>query len=393
MSKYLFPVYKQIDIEFEKGKGAKLYDKYNNEYIDFTSGIGVNSLGHGNKNLIKAINKQAKELIHLSNIYPIKAQEECAKKVVKLSTYKNMKCFFCNSGAEANEAAIKFVRKYAYLKKIKNHKIITINNSFHGRTLTTLKATAQEDKQKGFGPFSDEFIYAKDIEDIKNKIDKNTVAVMLELIQGEGGINAFDKKQIQKLAKELKEKKILLVIDEVQSGVYRTGKFLASNYYEIKPDVITLAKGLAGGLPIGLMMSWIEDVFTLGDHGSTFGGNPLSTSVALEVLNVLEEEEKTKKLEKRVCYFQKYLDKCFDENKELFVSKSGLGLMLGLRLKDEKNLSILIEKCLDEKLLVLKSGKDIVRFLPSLNISKKEIKEGFSKLQKAINKKKDEDEK
>ncbi|WP_419773735.1 acetylornithine transaminase [Halarcobacter sp.] len=393
MSKYLFPVYKQIDIEFEKGKGAKLYDKYNSEYIDFTSGIGVNSLGHRNKNLIKAINKQSKELIHLSNIYPIKAQEECAKKVVKLSNYKNMKCFFCNSGAEANEAAIKFVRKYAYLKKIKNHKIITINNSFHGRTLTTLKATAQEDKQKGFGPFSDEFIYAKDIEDIQNKIDKSTVAVMLELIQGEGGINAFDKKQIQKLAKELKEKKILLVIDEIQSGVYRTGKFLASNYYEIKPDVITLAKGLAGGLPIGLMMSWIEDVFTLGDHGSTFGGNPLSTSVALEVLNVLEEEEKTKKLEKRVCYFQKYLDKCFDENKELFVSKSGLGLMLGLRLKDEKNLSILIEKCLDEKLLVLKSGKDIVRFLPSLNISKKEIKEGFSKLQKAINKKKDEDEK
>jgi len=384
MSKYLFPVYKQIDIEFEKGKGAKLYDKYNNEYIDFTSGIGVNSLGHGNKNLIKAINKQSKELIHLSNIYPIKAQEECAKKVVKLSTYKNMKCFFCNSGAEANEAAIKFVRKYAYLKKIKNHKIITINNSFHGRTLTTLKATAQEDKQKGFGPFSDEFIYAKDIEDIKNKIDKNTVAVMLELIQGEGGINAFDKKQIQKLAKELKEKKILLVIDEVQSGVYRTGKFLASNYYEIKPDVITLAKGLAGGLPIGLMMSEIEDVFTLGDHGSTFGGNPLSTSVALEVLNVLEEEEKTKKLEKRVCYFQKYLDKCFKENKELFVSKSGLGLMLGLKLKDEKNLAILIEKCLDEKLLVLKSGKDIVRFLPSLNISKKEIKEGFKKFDKAI---------
>lgn len=384
MSKYLFPVYKQIEIEFEKGKGAKLYDKYNNEYIDFTSGIGVNSLGHGNKNLIKAINKQSKELIHLSNIYPIKAQEECAKKVVKLSNYKNMKCFFCNSGAEANEAAIKFVRKYAYLKKIKNHKIITINNSFHGRTLTTLKATAQEDKQKGFGPFSDEFIYAKDIEDIKNKIDKNTVAVMLELIQGEGGINAFDKKQIQKLAKELKEKKILLVIDEVQSGVYRTGKFLASNYYEIKPDVITLAKGLAGGLPIGLMMSWIEDVFTLGDHGSTFGGNPLSTSVALEVLTVLEEEEKIKKLEKRVCYFQKYLDKCFNENKELFVSKSGLGLMLGLKLKDEKNLAVLIEKCLDEKLLVLKSGKDIVRFLPSLNISKKEIKEGFKKFDKAI---------
>lgn len=384
MSKYLFPVYKQIDIEFEKGKGAKLYDKYNSEYIDFTSGIGVNSLGHGNKNLIKAINKQAKELIHLSNIYPIKAQEECAKKVVKLSTYKNMKCFFCNSGAEANEAAIKFVRKYAYLKKIKNHKIITINNSFHGRTLTTLKATAQKDKQKGFGPFSDEFIYAKDIEDIKNKIDKNTVAVMLELIQGEGGINAFNKKQIQKLAKELKDKKILLVIDEVQSGVYRTGKFLASNYYEIKPDVITLAKGLAGGLPIGLMMSWIEDVFTFGDHGSTFGGNPLSTSVALEVLNVLEEEEKTKKLEKRVCYFQKYLDKCFNEKKELFVSKSGLGLMLGLKLKDEKNLAVLIEKCLDEKLLVLKSGKDIVRFLPSLNISKKEIKEGFKKFDKAI---------
>ncbi|NVJ52732.1 MAG: acetylornithine transaminase [Campylobacteraceae bacterium] len=386
MSKYLFPIYKQVNIEFKKGKGSKLYDKYKNEYIDFTSGIGVNSLGHGNKSLIKAINKQANKLIHISNIYPVEAQKKCAKKLVQLSTYKNMNCFFCNSGAEANEAAIKFVRKYAYLKKIKNHKIITINNSFHGRTLTTLKATAQEDKQKGFGPFTDEFIYAKDIEDIKNKIDKSTVAVMLELIQGEGGINAFDKKKIQILAKELKKKKILLVIDEVQSGVYRTGKFLASNYYEIKPDVITLAKGLAGGLPIGVMMSDVKDIFILGNHGTTFGGNPLCTSVALEVLNILQEQEKSKKLENRILYFQKNLDKCLKENKEFFVSKVGIGLMLGLKLKNEEDLGILIEKCLDEKLLVLRSGKDIVRFLPSLNISKKEIKEGFSKLQKAINK-------
>ncbi|RXK06043.1 acetylornithine/succinylornithine family transaminase [Halarcobacter bivalviorum] len=390
---YLFSVYKQINIDFEYGKGSSLYDKKSNKYIDFTSGIGVNSLGHAHPKVIKTINKQANKLIHLSNIYSIKVQKECAKKIVKLSTYEKMKCFFCNSGAEANEAAIKFIRKYAYLNEIKNHKIITINNSFHGRTLTTLKATAQEDKQKGFGPFTDEFIYAKDIEDIKNKIDENTVAVMLELVQGEGGINAFDKKQIQTLTKELKNKKILLAIDEVQTGVYRTGEFLASNYYEIKPDIITLAKGLAGGLPIGVMMSDIEDVFTLGNHGSTFGGNPLCTRVALEVLTILEKRYKTKKLQKTVEIFQKELDNFYLKNKEYFVCKTGIGLMLGLKLKDENNLSKVFEEALKHKLLVLKSGKDIIRFLPSLLITEKEIKEGFRKLQKSIVKLNNKDKK
>ncbi len=307
MNKYLLDVYNPFKVEFLYGKGSTLFDKKGNDYIDFTSGIGVSCLGHGNKKLVETISKQAKKFLHLSNIYPINTQEECAKKVAALSGYKNMQGFFCNSGAEANETAIKFIRKYAKSKGIKKHNIITLENSFHGRTIATLNATGQKDKQLGFEPFPNEFIYAKNLEDTKNKIDKNSVAVMIELVQGEGGVKAFDKKELQALNKYLKEKGVLFVIDEIQTGIYRTGEFLASNYFELKPDIITMAKGLAGGLPIGLMMTNKKNIFKKGDHGSTFGGNPLCTKTAVEVLNILEEKYKAKKIQNTICIFQKSL--------------------------------------------------------------------------------------
>ena len=384
MNKYLLDVYNPFKVEFLYGKGSTLFDKKGNDYIDFTSGIGVSCLGHGNKKLVETISKQAKKFLHLSNIYPINTQEECAKKVAALSGYKNMQGFFCNSGAEANETAIKFIRKYAKSKGIKKHNTITLENSFHGRTIATLNATGQKDKQLGFEPFPNEFIYAKNLEDTKNKIDKNSVAVMIELVQGEGGVKAFDKKELQALNKYLKEKGVLFVIDEIQTGIYRTGEFLASNYFELKPDIITMAKGLAGGLPIGLMMTNKKNIFKKGDHGSTFGGNPLCTKTAVEVLNILEEKYKAKKIQNTICIFQKELEKILKKNKKLFSSKTGVGLMLGLKLKEERKLQVLIETCLKNQVLVLKSGKDIVRFLPALNISKKEIKLGFKRFQKSL---------
>ena len=384
MNKYILPLYNRLDIAFIKGKKSLLFDENKKDYIDFASGVGVNSLGYANKKVAKTIEKQAKKVLHSSNIYRIKPQEECAKKIVELSTY-DMQCFFCNSGAEANETAIKLARKYGNVTfKTPKYKIITIKNSFHGRTIATLKATAQEDKHKYFAPYPDGFVYANDINEAICMIDDTTVGVMLELIQGEGGIFMQDIFQVQRLERILKEKKLLLIIDEVQTGVYRSGNFLISQYFGIKPDIVTLAKGLASGIPIGVMMTSLKDIFTFGDHGSTFGGNPLCTKTAVEVLNILEEKYKAKKIQNTICIFQKELEKILKKNKKLFSSKTGVGLMLGLKLKEERKLQVLIETCLKNQVLVLKSGKDIVRFLPALNISKKEIKLGFKRFQKSL---------
>ena len=384
MNKYILPLYNRLDIAFIKGKKSIIFDENKKDYIDFASGVGVNSLGYANKKVVKTIEKQAKKVLHTSNIYRIKPQEECAKKIVELSTY-DMQCFFCNSGAEANETAIKLARKYGNVTfKNPKYKIITIKNSFHGRTIATLKATAQEDKHKYFAPYPDGFVYANDINEAINMIDDTTVGVMLELIQGEGGIFMQDIFQVQRLERILKEKKLLLIIDEVQTGVYRSGNFLISQYFGIKPDIVTLAKGLASGIPIGVMMTSLKDIFTFGDHGSTFGGNPLCTKTAVEVLNILEEKYKAKKIQNTICIFQKELEKILKKNKKLFSSKTGVGLMLGLKLKEERKLQVLIETCLKNQVLVLKSGKDIVRFLPALNISKKEIKLGFKRFQKSL---------
>ena len=221
MNKYILPLYNRLDIAFIKGKKSVLFDENKKDYIDFASGVGVNSLGYANKKVAKTIEKQAKKVLHSSNIYRIKPQEECAKKIVELSTY-DMQCFFCNSGAEANETAIKLARKYGNVTfKTPKYKIITIKNSFHGRTIATLKATAQEDKHKYFAPYPDGFVYANDINEAISMIDDTTVGVMLELIQGEGGIFMQDIFQVQRLEKILKEKKLLLIIDEVQTGVYK----------------------------------------------------------------------------------------------------------------------------------------------------------------------------
>lgn len=382
--KYLLPLYNRLDVAFVKGKKAILYDEKNKDYIDFASGVGVNSLGYANKKIVKTIKEQAKNILHSSNIYHIKPQEKCAKKIVELSTY-DMQCFFCNSGAEANESAIKLARKYGNISFDKpKYKIITIKNSFHGRTIATLKATAQEDKHKYFGPYPDGFIYAEDINEAISLIDDYTVAVMLELIQGEGGIFMQDISQIKKLEKTLKEKKLLLIVDEIQTGVYRSGNFLISQYFKIKPDIITLAKGLATGIPIGVMMTNVKDIFTFGDHGSTFGGNHLSTTVSCKVLDILEKYSNSGTLQENIKFFDSYLLYFMNKYPNLFVQKNGHGFMQGLVLKDDTKLNELIKSSLKNGLLILKSGKNIIRFLPPLNITKKEMIKGFKRFENSI---------
>lgn len=377
----LLNTYSRFDVNFVKGKNATLFDEKGNDYIDFTSGIGVVSVGHGNEKLANALCNQAKNIIHISNLYRIKPQEELAKLIVKKSGIDGG-VFFCNSGAEANETAIKIARKYGEVNgEIKRYKIITLKNSFHGRTISTLKATGQEKFHHYFGPFPDGFTYANDIEDIYNKIDDKTIGVMIELIQGEGGVNPFDKEEVKRLEKELKKRDILLIVDEVQTGVFRVGKFLASNLYEIKPDIITLAKGLGGGVPIGAVLTRLTDVLKPGDHGSTFGGNYLSTTAGIEVINILEKVN----LKEIIEYFENKLLEMLKEYSDYFDSMSGYGLMRALKVKSSKLRDDIVNSAFKNRLLVLKAGEKSLRFLPPITISKEEIDEGFDRLKITLN--------
>ena len=382
--KYVLPTYARVDVEFVSGDNARLVDANGKKYIDFTSGIGVVSVGHANARVNEAVCSQLSRITHISNLYHIAPQAKAAQKIVEASGY-DMQCFFGNSGAEANEGAIKIARKYGEVNgEIKKYKIITLQHSFHGRTITTVKATGQESMHNYFGPFPDGFVYADSIDDIKNQIDEHTCAVMIELVQGEGGVQPQDKKEVQALAKLLKSKGILLIVDEVQTGAYRTGKFLASNVYEIEPEIITMAKGVGGGVPIGVVMTSLKDVFSAGDHGSTFGGNYLSTTATCEVLDILKDFQASGSLDANITYFNAKLDELFSKNSDIFTQKVGIGLMCGLRVVDADKLSAIINKAREEGVMLLKAGRNTLRFLPPLTITKEEIDEGFNALSRAV---------
>jgi len=381
---YVLHTYARNYVNFTHGHNATLYDDTGQDYIDLTSGIGVASVGHANPRLSQAICDQAKKIIHISNLFAIEPQALLAKRLVELSGY-DMRLFFANSGAEANEGAIKIARKYGEVDgQIKRYKILTLKHSFHGRTITALKATGQEAMHTYFGPFPDGFVYAEDIEQVPQLLDDHTVAVMIELIQGEGGVEPQDKGAVQRLAKILKERDTLLIVDEVQTGIYRTGELLASNLYEIEPDIITLAKGLGGGVPIGAVMTRLKDIFAPGDHGSTFGGNYLSTRAALEVLDILEEEKESGALDHRMIYFEERLKAIAAKFSNLFEKEVGLGLMRGLRAKEVDVQNEIIKKAFEERVLVLKAGRNTVRFLPPLTITKEEIDEGLGRFERAL---------
>ncbi len=381
---YVLHTYSRNWVNFKKGKDSILYDEEGRDYIDFTSGIGVVSVGHGNERLARAICEQARDLIHISNLYLIEPQARLAKELVERSGY-DMRVFFANSGAEANEGAIKIARKYGEVDgEIKRYKIVTLKHSFHGRTITALKATGQEAMHNYFGPFPDGFVYADEISAVENLLDEKTVAVMIELIQGEGGVEPQNIESVQKLSETLKKLDILLIVDEVQTGVYRTGEFLASNLYEIVPDIVTLAKGLGGGVPIGAVMTGLKDIFSPGDHGSTFGGNYLSSRAALEVIDILDSYKNSGALDGTISYFKESLDRLAAEFEDLFEKSVGVGLMRGLRLKDGDLLNRMVNAAFEEGVLVLKAGRGTLRFLPPLLISKEEIEEGMNRLKRAL---------
>lgn len=374
---YTLNTYARKDVVFVKGKGSTLYDENNKKYIDFGSGIAVNGLGHGNKKWINAVKKQASLIAHTSNLYHNKPSASLAKMLIERTNFS--KVFFCNSGAEANECAIKAARKYSSDKGLKGrYEIISLEKSFHGRTMATLSATGQDVLHKHFTPFLEGFVYAKanDFNDIINKISDKTCAIMLELVQGEGGVIPLDIDYVKNIEKLCKEKDILLIIDEVQTGNGRTGTLYAYMQYGILPDIITTAKGLGNGLPIGCAMFSDKTKNTLqnGDHGSTFGGNPVACAGAIATLEQIDENllEKVKTNAEIIKNALSGLAKV--------KSITGLGLMIGIECD---NASALLDECLEKGLVVL-TAKDKLRLLPALNISSKELNQGLKILQEVL---------
>ncbi|NLK70969.1 MAG: aspartate aminotransferase family protein [Clostridiales bacterium] len=373
-NKNVMGTYGRLDMVIESGKGRVCEDEDGKAYIDFGSGIGTNSLGYCDSDWVEAVCNQVKSLQHTSNYYYTKVQADFAEKLCQATGYS--KVFFGNSGAEANECAIKLARKYSFDKYGKGrHTIITLMNSFHGRTLCTLSATGQDSFHNYFFPFVEGFKHANanDIEDLKSKLDGAVCAVMIEYVQGEGGVIALEKDYVSQLYKICEENDILIIADEVQTGVGRTGKFLAGDHYGVKADITTLAKGLAGGLPIGACLAneKCADVLTAGTHGSTFGGNPIACAGGLAVLNKVLSEGFLEDVAEKGKYIRERLDE-LDEVKDV----SGLGLMIGVELKT-KSAKDILNKAMESGLLVL-TAKEKVRLLPPLNISYKEIEKGLA---------------
>jgi acetylornithine aminotransferase len=382
--KFVLPTYGRNYVNFSKGNNATLEDSDGKKYIDFTAGIGVVSVGHANPKVNDVICEQINRITHISNLYMIEPQARLAEKLVTRSGY-DMQVFFSNSGAEANEGALKIARKYGEVNgEVKRYKVITLEHSFHGRTISTTKASGQAKMHNYFGPFPDGFAYVDSLEAIEAVLDDHTIAVMIELVQGEGGVEPQDKAQVQALAKMLKQKDILLIVDEVQTGIYRTGEMLASQLYEIEPDIITMAKGLGGGVPIGAVMTGKKDILQAGDHGSTYGGNFLVTAAANTVLDILEEQKDSGDLDAIMIAFETHLERLSKQYPSWITKSVGLGLMRGLRIKDAESLNKIINVCFDEGLLVLKAGRNTLRFLPPLTITKKEMDDGFEILNRVF---------
>jgi len=378
--KYVMQSYSRIPLVIDKGKGIRVWDKEGREYLDFISGIGVNAIGHCHPEILRALTHQAKRLLHCSNLYYIEPQANLARALCEVSFAD--KVFFSNSGAEANEAAIKLARRWG---KGKRYEIITMKESFHGRTLTTLRATAQTKYQKGFGPFPPGFKYSpfNDLTKLKERVSEKTCAIMLEPIQGEGGIRMASEDFMEGVWEICRGKRILLILDEIQCGLGRTGKMFAYQHYGIEPDIMTLAKPLAGGLPMGatLAKEEVASLFKPGDHASTFGGNPLVSSAALAFLKVMEEENLVKKAEERGEYFGERL-KELKAKYSLIKEIRGKGLMRGIELEFEGK--EVVEKCRYQGLLINCTAKKVLRFLPPLTVKEEEIDQAVDILQGAF---------
>ena len=375
--------YNRRKISFKYGKGSFLYSTDGEKYLDFVQGIAVNSLGHTHPQLVKTINKQSKKLWHVSNAFIIPEGEKLAEKLTK-KTFADY-VLFQNSGTEATEAAIKVAKRYFYSKgKPKKNRILCIKNSFHGRTIAAIFASGSKKMTEGFGPKVSGFDHFDfgDHESLKKKINKNTAAIMVETIMGEGGIKVIPDWCLRELRKICNKKKILLILDEVQCGIGRSGDFFAFERSKVKPDIVPIAKGIGGGFPIGavLMNKKVASKMTPGTHGSTFGGNPLAMSVGNTVMEIISKKKFLNNVKKNSNYFFSKLNKIKETYPSIIKEIRGKGLLIGIQV--HKNQVNFIKKLMDNKLLTIKAAENVVRILPPLNVKKNEIDQAI----KIINK-------
>ena len=370
--------YGRFPIALDHGEGATLWDVEGKKYIDLASGIGVNCLGYNNPVLTDAITAQAHKLMHVSNLFTTEPMVQVAKKLVE-KTHLDGKVFFANSGAEANEGAIKLARKYSFDKYGEGRfKIITLVNSFHGRTVTTLKATGQDRFHNYFFPFTEGFDYAEanNFDSVRRKVDDMTCAVMMELVQGEGGVLPLDPEFVKQVEALCREKDLLLIIDEVQTGIGRTGSLFCFQQYDVRPDVVTMAKGLGGGVPIGAVLAAqsCSNVLTPGTHATTFGGTPMVCAAANAVLDTVANGEFLAQVREKGEYLKNGILSIGSPN---IHGVRGMGLMLGI-IVDEGKHAAFANKLIEEGVLAITAGKNAVRLLPPLTISKAEMDEALT---------------
>jgi len=371
--KYIMSTYKRFPIVLVRGSGAKVWDSNGKEYLDFVAGIAVCSLGHSHPKVVEAIKKQVETLTHVSNLYHIEPQILYARQLMENSFAH--KAFFCNSGAEANEAAIKLARKYAYENTGKGkYELITMKDSFHGRTMATVTATGQTKFQVGFAPLLEGFKYVPfdNISVLSDAITDKTCGVMLEPIQGEGGVKIPDDKYLSEVRRICDEKGILMILDEIQVGMGRTGTLFAYEHYKVKPDIVTLAKAVGNGFPIGVMMATdrVASAFQPGSHASTFGGNPLAMAAALATLETIMNDGILENVRKVGAYFIKRLHEM--KNKSSIIKDiRGRGLIIGIEISIEG--SQIVNACMDRGLLINCVGGNVLRFVPPLTITEKDV--------------------
>tara|TARA_S200000501_G_scaffold368571_1_gene406612 strand:- start:691 stop:1857 length:1167 start_codon:yes stop_codon:yes gene_type:complete len=380
---YLAKNYNRKNIAFKYGKGSYLFSTDGKKYLDFVQGIAVNSLGHANPKLIKAINYQSKKLWHVSNAFIIPEGEKLAKKLAD-KTFADF-VIFQNSGAEATEAAIKIARRYFYsIGKPKKNRILCIKNSFHGRTLAAIYASGSKKMTEGFGPKVKGFDHFEfgNHKSLKEKITKNTAAIMVETIMGEGGIKVIPDWCLKELRKICNKKKILLILDEVQCGIGRSGDFFAFEKSKVKPDIVPIAKGIGGGFPIGavLMNKKVAIGMSAGTHGSTFGGNPLAMAVGNTVMDIISNKKFLNNIKSLSKYFLLNLSKIKNEYPDIIKEIRGKGLLIGIQLHTDQ--AQFIKKLMDNKLLTIRAAENVVRILPPLNVKKVEIDQAIKVIKK-----------
>lgn len=385
-AKYIMNTYRRYPLTLVRGKGSYVYDDNDRAYLDFIAGIAVCSLGHCPAIIKDVLQKQADILIHTSNLFYTIPQIELSEFLCsKLPANERWKTFFCNSGAEANESAIKLCRKYHSKKGRRRYEVITFFNSFHGRTYGALSATAQEKFHKGFEPMLEGFKYLpfNDLEVLKASITENTGAIMLETVQAEGGVNIADKEFLSEVRTICKDKDLLLVVDEVQTGLGRTGKLFSFQHFGIEPDIFTLAKGVAGGLPMGVMMAKgeVADVFEPGNHASTFGGTPLVSAVALEVVKRISDNDFLSEVEKKGSYLMNKLN--ILKEKLPIKEVRGKGLLIGVEM-DMEDASFIVKNAIAKGLLINVTAGNVVRLVPPLTVSYLEIDEFIEKFKAAV---------